>query len=286
MDKTQYTLLRKGNAAFRQLPRSLKRIRSVDRDYETNPPILANSFPKSGTHLLLQILEGLPGAIHYGSFIASTPTLSFKERSQSAHLKLIDRLVPGEVCPAHLFYDHAYAQVLQRKNVAHFFIFRDLRDVVISEAHYLAHMNRWHRMHPYFKRLDSDQARITAAINGFSKTECPYDYPDVAARFRRYQGWLKRPDVLPVPYEGLRTETKHYLRRMAGFYAATSGRDYDQEEITEKMLANINPNASHTFRSGRIGAWKDVFTEDHKEYMKAVAGEQLIELGYEQGLKW
>lgn len=62
---------RKSLAIGKQIPRLVKRTKSDPDDYKCNPPVIANSFPKSGTHLLLQILEQLPGLTNYGSFIAS-----------------------------------------------------------------------------------------------------------------------------------------------------------------------------------------------------------------------
>jgi hypothetical protein len=49
-------ILRKGGDYARQLPRAIVRFRARDEDYRWLPPVLANSFPKSGTNLLLQIL--------------------------------------------------------------------------------------------------------------------------------------------------------------------------------------------------------------------------------------
>jgi hypothetical protein len=280
-------LIRKAFSAYQQVLRVKKRIQSNEYDFAEYPPVLANSFPKSGTHLLLQILRVLPDVAHYGSFIASMPTLTFKERTHTAHMNLIDQLVPGEVCPAHLFFYEAYADALQRKQGIHFFIYRDPRDVVVSEAHYITHMNRWHRMHRYYKALKDDRDQFSAAIVGFSKTECPYDYPNVADRFSRYAGWLDRPDVLPVRYEQLRGSAKiETLNEIVSFYSAGRKKEYDHERIVNQMLANINPRESHTFRSGKIGGWRSVFTEKHKEQMKIVAGDLLIKLGYERDLAW
>lgn len=41
-----------------------------------------------------------------------------------------------------------------------------------------------------------------------------------------------------------------------------------------------------TFRSGKIGNWKNEFTELHKEAMKAVFGKELIEIGYASDFNW
>lgn len=38
--------------------------------------------------------------------------------------------------------------------------------------------------------------------------------------------------------------------------------------------------------SGKIGNWREVFTNEHKQACKAHIGDLLIELGYETGYDW
>jgi len=281
-------ILRKSMTFANQVPRAYARLAAIEAEYQSRPPLLCNSFPKSGTHLLLQILEAFPHARSFGSFIASMPSFTFRERSQGAHLQRISWMVPGEVVGAHIFYDPAYAEELTKRNCIHFFIYRDPRDVVVSEAHYLTRMNRWHRMHRYFaKHLKTDEERISAAILGVADPGFPYDYPNVAMRFARYRGWLGRDDVFSIRFEDLTTAHRcETLLQMIAFYAECTSTDCDAPAILKNVEANISPYKSHTFREGRIGGWRVVFTRKHKEQMKAVAGQLLIDLGYERGMAW
>ena len=125
-------VLRKASALSKQVPRTLKRLTSDLGEYRIMPPVLANSFPKSGTHLLLQILEAIPGVTTYGTFIASMPSITFKERSKLSHIRLLGKMVPGEIVPAHLFFHPHFRTNINNKSVVHFFIYRDLSDVSIS----------------------------------------------------------------------------------------------------------------------------------------------------------
>ena len=280
--------MRKAAAYANQIPRAFVRRRARDADYAARPVLIANSFPKSGTHLLIQILQAMPNAIYFGSFIASMPTITFRERDREAHLKLIDRTVPGEVVGAHIFHHPDHAAALARRNCAHFFIYRDPRDVAVSEAHYLARMNRWHRMHRYFaRRLETDDERIEAAIVGVSQRDTRYDYPDIGQRFARYRGWLDRNDVFAVKFEDLIGERRREtLADLAMFYAGRGNGDFDVGETLDSIEANIDPRQSHSFRQGGSGGWKKAFTPRHKEQMKAVAGQLLIDLGYEESYAW
>ena len=280
-------VLRKGFGYTKQIPRTWRRLTSSHDDYQFMSPVLANSFPKSGTHLLLQILETLPGVTTYGSFIASMPSITFKERSEKSHLRLLGRMIPGEVVPAHLFYHPLFSTKITNKNAVHFFIYRDLRDVAISEAHYLFDMNRWHRMHRYYRALPTLDERITLAIEGDSDPNNPYDYPNIAERFSRYKGWLRSEDVCAVKFEDLRSSMREeYIRDMIIFYAQKCLAEIDVDKVTQAVMKNINPANSHTFRRGQVGEWKDNFTDEHKDLMKSVAGNLLIELCYEPDLAW
>lgn len=279
--------MRKSLALVRKIPRSIKRLKSNHAEYRKNPPVLANSFPKSGTHLLLQIVEALPNLRNYDSFMASMPSFTFRERSLEKHLQLIHKILPGEVLPAHLFYHHHYNDALHKINCVHFFIYRDPRDVVISDAHYLAEMNRWHRMHKYYNEIDNWEDRVARAIIGFNKPNFLYDYPNVAERFSRYRGWLEAPDVFLVRYEDLISSNRRkFLQEIAAFYLKRCEVEYSIDDIVSSMEDNINPETSHTFRQGGSGGWKDVFTDRHKIQMKKVAGDLLIDLEYEQNLEW
>ncbi len=286
--KKRSNLLRKSVAYGNQIPRAFVRRFAHRADYAARPALIANSFPKSGTHLLIQILRGLPDAIYFGSFIASMPTIPFRERTHAAHRRLIDRIVPGEVVGAHIFHHPVHAAALARLNCAHFFVYRDPRDVAVSEAHYLTRMNRWHRMHRYFAHnLETDDERIEATIVGVGEHETPYDYPDIARRFERFRGWLDRDDVFAVKFEDLIGERRREtLADLATFYAGRRNIDIDVGEALDSIEANIDPRQSHTFRQGGSGGWRKAFTPRHKEQMKAVAGQLLIDLGYEESHAW
>ena len=231
---------------------------------------------------MLQILCGFVPR-YYGSFLASMPSLTFRERTLEEHLRLIDRLVPGEAVGAHLFWHPAFADALARSNIVHFFIYRDPRDVAVSDAHYLTYMNRWHRMHGYFARtLKSDDERLSTAILGVHEPGFACDYPDIAQRFARYRGWLERSDVFAVRFEDLVSARRaEVIRRMASFYAMRCDEPVDVDARAQEGIKRIDGRRSHTFRYGQVGAWREAMTDDHVAQVQAVASSLLAELGYD-----
>ncbi len=279
-------IVRKSLQLARRVPRALRRLRSEPGDYERRPPVFANSFPKSGTHLLVQVLESLPRAVNYGTFIATQPTFPYIQRTREQQIRMIRATAPGEVVSAHLFHDPAYASAIASRKGVHYFIYRDLRDVVVSEAYYLSYMARFHRMHRYFRhRLRSMDERIMTAIRGVPAGEWPHAYPDVATRFAAYHGWLSDPNVLALRYEQVMgDEREATLRRIVEHWADRATGDFDRDQLVRRAAAAIRPERSRTFREARSGGWKEHFTPAHEDAMRRVAGPLLAQLGYEPQL--
>ena len=250
--------VRKAAAAALALPKRWHRLRARDVDFLAAPPILANSFPKSGTHLLFQIVDGLPDSTNYGAFLSSmTSSYRFRERSPENARRFIRGLVPGEIVRGHLFYHAQNAADLAEKNVVHYFVYRDPRDVVVSEAHYLREMNRWHRLAPHFRNCASLSDAIMLSITGFDPPIRGLEYPDIAARFARYAGWLQREDCLAIRFEDLASESRPVIvRRMAEFYGEHRSDGIDVDACAAAMTGQVAPAKSHTFRSGRKSGWR------------------------------
>lgn len=267
------------------VPRVIAGWQSTDDEFVERPPVLANSFPKSGTHLLAQIVAALPASRNYGTFLSSmTSSYQFRERTPRNTAAFIESFVPGELVRGHLFFSRDYETQLNRRRAIQYFIYRDLRDVVVSEAHYLRSMNRWHRLHPYFRHVGTLEDAISLSICGLPD-DSPVEYPNVAARFRRFQGWLRSNSVLPIRFEQLTTPGRECaVREIVKWYASQVCFPVDVDCITRRALSAMNPLRSHTFRAGGgAGAWQKSFTNRHRAEMEEVAGELLDELGYGAG---
>ena len=280
--------VRKGARAMLAIPKWIEARGASEPNLFARPPVLANSFPKSGTHLLVQIVEGLPDRVNYGAFLASTTSsFQFRERSPSNTCRFIRGFVPGEIIRGHLYYEPLYAEELSRRRAVNYFIYRDPRDVVVSEAHYLREMNRWHRLHSYFRKAPTIEDAIMLSITGFDPPVSGIDYPNIAARFERYYGWLGRDDCLSIRFEDLVSERQgELIRQIAEFYAPRTDTPFDLEAAVRTMSTMIAPQKSHTFRSGKKAGWQREFTPAHRERFAELAGELLVRLGYEPNFDW
>ncbi|MEX2308333.1 MAG: sulfotransferase domain-containing protein [Pirellulales bacterium] len=280
--------VRKAAESLLRVPKLFRSFGVRAEDFEQRPPVLINSIPKSGTHLLMQVVEGLPDRVNYGDFVATmTRSFQFRERSAEEIRRLIRRIVPGEIVRGHLFFDEQYLGELAGRNVANFFIYRDPRDIALSSCHYLRGMNPWHKLHKYFRHTKSVGEALELVIRGLEPPVPGVEFPDIGQRLARYQGWLSDANCFAVQYEELQSESRPaVLRNMAAFYAARSTRPVDVEACTQNMLAAIAPELSHTFRSGKKAGWRREFTRRHRELFHEVAGQLLIDWGYESDASW
>ncbi len=252
------------------------------------PILLGISFPKSGTHLLDQILLGFANVAPYAkrvhSFYAEYEGESGKKREPEKALAWLDSLLPCDVASAHLFArPEAIARICTEK-FAPYFIFRDPRDVVVSHVFYVTDMEARHVHHEYYKSLPDFDARLKVSILG--RPDANIEFSNIAGRFEPYLGWLNRPEVLTIHFEDLIHARESTLTSIMDHLLSRVPLPTPRQLILNSLEASINPTKSPTFRSGKTGEWKKHFTEEHKKIFKDVAGDLLVKLGYEKNNDW
>jgi hypothetical protein len=254
------------------------------------PILFGNSFPKSGTHLLTQILAGFA---QLGPVVDSglPPIVTFegdtgKQRSLTAILSDLARLLPGDISYGHLHAVDEITAFLSKEDVASYFIYRDPRDVVVSHVFYVTDINNRHVHHDFYvNSLASFEQRLEVSILGRPELASPF--PDIRARFDPYLPWLKSKQVLVLRYEDLISDPAREIARILG-HAVSRGFVFQGEQTaaTQTLLQAIKPSESPTFRSGGSGGWKKHFTPPLKKLFKDRTGDLLIRLGYEQNQNW
>lgn len=252
------------------------------------PILLGISFPKSGTHLLDQILLGFAGVAPYArrlhSFYAEYEGESGKKHPAHQALAWLDSLQPRDVASAHLFArPEAVARVGSPRFVP-YFIFRDPRDVVVSHVFYVTDIEPRHAHHAYYRSLPDFDTRLKVSILG--RPEADIEFPNIAERFAPYLGWLNQPQVLTIHFEELIQDRVRALNRILDHFLARVPLQTPRSLILASLESSINPAKSPTFRSGKSGEWKKYFTAEHKALFKETAGDLLIRLGYEKDYDW
>jgi hypothetical protein len=254
------------------------------------PILIANSFPKSGTHLLTQILKGFT---KLGPFIDSGFEAIRTFEGESGKLRKIsdleselNQLSAGDIAYGHV---HAYPEMVRKLNgegIAHFFIYRDPRDVVVSHVHYVTDINSKHVHHNYYvNELMKFEDRLETSIRGRPDAENPF--PNIRGRFEPYIDWLDNRGVLTIRFEELISNREkiiegileHAIQRGFAF-------DGDRQGAIGVLEAGVDARNSPTFRSGKSGVWKESFSPAHKKLFKELSGDLLMRLGYEKDQNW
>ncbi|MGZ9222993.1 MAG: sulfotransferase domain-containing protein [Anaerolineales bacterium] len=259
--------------------------------FKDAPPIFGNSKPKSGSHLLLQILNGFTQIMPY-KYVEAEPVRTIerdgRRKRKEEVLRELTRIPPGVIGWGYVEASSENVAFLCQPNRANYFIYRDPRDLLVSQVFFATDMHGEHGMHEYYKSLPDFGARLKVAITGIDSEGLK-----MVSVKQRYEGvfqWLdasRQENVMCIRFEDLINNRHATLNAMLNEVEKTG---YTIPTPREKALAilveSVRPRKSHTFRSGKTGGWKEHFTEEHKSLFKDVAGNLLIQLGYEENNNW
>ena len=170
--------------------------------------------------------------------------------------------------------------------------YRDLRDVVIA---------RYHRLMKFPKKSGDPNY---SEYHQMKKSDAINDSIEVVSKdyIKWINGWFELANnennfVLFIKFEDLIKNPKFEFKKILNFYEI----DLDDELINQicvntegkkDMITNLNESRvlpwalSSNFRTGKIGNWKNEFTEENIIKAKNYLGKSLIELKYENDLNW
>lgn len=252
------------------------------------PPIFGNSKPKSGSHLLLQILNGFTQIMPY-RYVEAEPvrtiTKNGTRKTQNEILTELKQIPPGVISWGYVDATLENASFLTSAGRVNYFIYRDPRDMLVSQVFFATDMHEEHGMHDYYNSLPDFDARLNVAITGIDR-----DGLKMVSVKQRYEGvfqWLEQKNVTCIRFEDLIDNRDATLMSMLDEVEKTGYKiPTPRERALSVLVEAIQPRKSHTFRSGKTGGWKEHFTKAHKKLFKDVAGDLLVRLGYEKGNDW
>jgi hypothetical protein len=270
--------------------------------YSQAERILALTLPKSGSHLLAKCIHQLTGK----RFFVST-TLKID----------IEQLVAqDQFFYAHLGYTSERLKDIRKKKLTTFFMYRDPRDMVVSLVFYLQ-TAPWakDKIHHAFNKSLSN-IPFNDLLMDFITKGTVYNHlinygvtniRNIESFYKAYLPWAQVNDICVIKFEDLvgpqgggdtqkqlltiQTIARHLDIELSNDSLITHAASLFGSpaafctEIVHSMEIDAK-NAIEHFREGQIGSWKKHFTPDHKEAFKRVAGQLLINLGYEATLDW
>jgi hypothetical protein len=248
------------------------------------PPFIMNSIPKSGTHLLKQMLKSIPHVRHnpYNEFYEGYP------RDLQRHHHQLRQMKSNEFGAGHIFYSPQWAKMLKQLGMKHIFLSRDPRDIIVSFTHFIVEKYPYHPLHAYFKEdLKTDKQRYLSLIHGVKIDKI--NYPNIREWIGRFQPWLQDPNTLSITFEDFMDSPESRIQTVttiANYLWKGLRPPVSIPHMVSIMERHMTPTQSLTFRSGKIGSWKHEFDEETKESFKKITGNLVIELGYEKNQQW
>lgn len=244
-----------------------------------NARVFANSIPKAGTHLLNRCLSLLPGMASSGLHIEN---LNSKQ-------SILNRLGGACFVSAHLPFSNDGWTKLQTMGYRQVLMVRDPRDVVVSQFQFITKRPSA-RLYSYFAKFPDDEARIMAVIQGIADHEVPdgRGLPDIGMQFNQYLQWSEHGSHV-VRFENLVGEAGggNLEQQLAEVEAlAKHVRIVLSSFEIENIAKQVFYRNAKTFRKGEIGDWRNYLSANHKYELKNLAGQILIDLGYEHDFDW
>lgn len=244
--------------------------------------------PKSGSHLIIQVLQGLT---LIGPFVnpGYPPVNRSEDNSKLSDQHVLDnilRMQPAEIGYGYISAKEPFLSALTQPGRATIFVYRDPRDMIISHVFYATQMHTGHWMHSYYtEKLNTMEERIQAAIQGVQ--EPGSELTPIRKRYEGYLGWLEQPQVLSLRFEELILERELAFGRLLDYLASFG---FTPRLPTPEAIAilreAIAPKKSGTFRKGKPGNWREHFTPANIAAFKEATGDLLLRLGYETSVDW
>jgi hypothetical protein len=254
----------------------------------TMPAVLGNAMPKSGSHLIIQVLHGL---VKLGPFVKTGfPPVNRSEDNQKlppdAVLENLQNMQPGDISYGYVHAREPFIEALTKSHRATIFVYRDPRDMIVSHVFYATEMHKGHGMHPYYTEvLDSTEKRINAQILGVE--EPGFELSCVKTKYEAYLGWLAQSNVCCIQFEDLILNRDDVLGVIFDYFAQKNFTpNVSRKEAIETLKSTIAPRKSGTFRKGEPGNWREHFTQGNIKHFKEATGDLLVRLGYEQNADW
>ena len=265
------------------------------------PRVYLNGFPKAGLHMLEQMVGvlissstvGTNGTSWLGTYRWHSFSMEWQKMKQ--YLWRMSCLEKGRYLMGHSGYKKQIARLLRYANIGHIFLYRDLRDIAVSQAHHIWDEDRdnWRHEHKdLYRMLGSYEAVLLAVIEGLGP------YPGVVERWAEYAPWLENKDAFHVTFAQMRNDTErtagaiilYLLKRATKLLEGNNfGIEMAPEDVkclSEKMSSAVK-KPSGTIRRGVVGSWRDEFQPQHVEaFRRSDPTGWLLKLGFEKDPNW
>jgi hypothetical protein len=266
------------------------------------------SVPKSGTHLMIGILESLFGETSVykppGYYNTINSQIDGNSKTESKISENVERRkyvtekefrhipnLENKVYVGHIPYsDTTYTRI---KDIPKILLVRDPRDYLVSMFHYLNQSPD--PKHAKFRELSTQDAKMSATIFGMRDEFYGVKFYGVNELYDKYFiKWIGSPKLTIIRFEDIigsefGGEDDKVISTFQTIISLIQPRlNFDGETIRNKIRVGSDPTKSDTFRPSKrkIGVWKEELTEDHVIQFKLASPFLVSALGYENDENW
>ncbi|GEM_PF-3080020 len=243
--------------------------------------LLCNSWPKSGTHLLLNMASIIlknKGEWYHDDAVKANP------QNKELLFEILDSRIKKHgsnfAMKGHLGYSTYLKDYLSENNVKIFFIIRDPRDVICSTIRWVMDLRKNWPAHSFFNNLEKEE-QLSYAINGMPDVS-PFNNRDsfvlwekpIKERYSLITPWVDCEEVCLLKYEELSGNHgqeffQKSIEKISEFLDL-------EKKVSNNLFDNVIDRKSATFHSGNSGDWINEFTEKNiKEFIDS-GGEDLV----------
>lgn len=267
------------------------------KEEDFKPKWYLNGFPKSGLHWLALLMLPVARPLFDDHDLWSQPWAgTFRDNSWTNDgvpservCYKIGRLRDGHYLKGHCGYRDDIERFLWYSGIATIFLYRDPRDVAVSQAFHVLSEDDDKMAHPdkdLYRSMDSFEDVLRAVIIGVE------GFPGVMARWANYTGWLDVDWILKLRFEEIKANPhataikilRYGLHRASGIFGLEPNIVEDNLDTVAGWMvkAGERTDKSPTFRKGAVGDWHEYFTPELKRLFAETDRDGWLErLGYE-----
>ena len=249
-----------------------------------HPVLFVAGLPKSGTTWLEKMLSSFPGYHEY----LIPDVARYEVQTGGSHdydlpADMFDRFRDALVLTKmHVHGSKHNANLLHANRIPYVVLFRDLRDVAVSNYFYVRR-TPWHPEHRHYTSGDAVEGLAV-----FAERTLP-------AYVEWVRSWHENVDPqfgLILRYESMLADTAGCVRSLADHFALEADDALIEDIVERNRFQKLQKPGGDTkgtdgfFRKGVAGDWKNHFTPTLTQRYKDVIGDFLIEFGYETDKDW
>lgn len=271
---------------------------AVSLNKEIPHRVVLLTVPKSGSHMIIKLFHLLDGREHTDLHYWQHPQRWYFSPTWDWSKEQFAEFIEGIFQENTLPWGHMNASsfvldyVEDHPDVKVVVMIRDLRDVVVSFAHFFG----WLIDGEYKRKTSLNERIMWILTSGFGSQDG--SVADLVLEAGAVLDWVGMENALFIRFEdlvgpkggGALEAQRSSIERLSShlgldltaeersFLTTSLFGKYDRKSLDEKL--------TWTFRKGQIGGWKEAFTEEHKRVFKERFGDLLIALGYEEDSSW